>query len=290
MFDEWETLLNTVAQSAGSQRVYLDGEFLPIPGLTMKQGTLRNMRVVVDYQPLAIGRYASFFRFAAREPRPRDPFAGDYHLSQRTRFKLMDLTSTRYYIVQPHKQLDLFLSSEPTGFRLVGANAGARVYERQRALPRAYVVEAARRIDDPKRVLAGLASPQFDPRREVLLESAIASEDPPHDSSAGRSKAEIVVDAPERVVVEFETSRSGYLVLTDAAYPGWSARVNGEEVAIQRANYLFRAVRVPKGKGRVEFVFEPDSVRHGLRISALTFLLICGAALWVWTRRPAMAG
>jgi vacuolar-type H+-ATPase catalytic subunit A/Vma1 len=59
-------------------------------------------------------------------------------------------------------------------------------------------------------------------------------------------------------------------------YPGWKASVDGDAQPIQRANYLFRAVRVPAGRHTVRFRYQPTSFRAGAAISlaALTGILL----------------
>jgi len=65
-------------------------------------------------------------------------------------------------------------------------------------------------------------------------------------------------------------------------YPaGWKAYVDGEEVPIYRANYLFRAVPVPAGEHTVTLRFEPESHRIGLIISWITTLLVYGTVLGI---------
>ena len=68
----------------------------------------------------------------------------------------------------------------------------------------------------------------------------------------------------------------GYLVSTDAWYPGWKAYVDGRPATLHRANLAFRAVSVPAGRHRVAFRYEPRSVRVGLALTALAGCIIAG--------------
>ncbi len=70
-----------------------------------------------------------------------------------------------------------------------------------------------------------------------------------------------------RVRLEVETQKSGYLVLADSYYTGWKGFVNNQEVPILHANYVLRSVVVPEGKSIVEFRFEPPLFRIGAWMS-----------------------
>ena len=78
-----------------------------------------------------------------------------------------------------------------------------------------------------------------------------------------------------------------YLVLSDSWYPGWLATVDGVDVPIERANILFRAVRVPPGDHTVEFRYEPRSVSTGALVSAgsIGAAVVLFGGLWLWSGR-----
>ena len=76
------------------------------------------------------------------------------------------------------------------------------------------------------------------------------------------------------------------MVLTDSHYPGWSARVDGEERPILLANYFFRAVAVEPGETEVVFSYRSDPFELGRRISALALLVtVVGLGLAELMRR-----
>ena len=70
------------------------------------------------------------------------------------------------------------------------------------------------------------------------------------------------------------------LILRDAFAEGWRAEVDGSSVEIKRADYLFRAVRVPAGRRVVRFEYRAPGFRPGVitglialaLLAALTFL------------------
>jgi hypothetical protein len=92
--------------------------------------------------------------------------------------------------------------------------------------------------------------------------------------------ARIVVREPDRVVIDTPAGPAGRLVLADPPYPGWSVRVDGQAAAARRQDGLFRAVDLPAGAHRVEWRFEPRSVRLGLIVSLATLAAALGYAVF----------
>ena len=85
-----------------------------------------------------------------------------------------------------------------------------------------------------------LRSAEFDPRHEVLLASAEAR--PVTPPTGGAESINIRSYAAEKVTLDVTAPAAGYLVLTDAWYPGWQVRVDGTPATLERANVMFRAV------------------------------------------------
>ncbi|MCY3831979.1 MAG: YfhO family protein [Chloroflexi bacterium] len=85
-------------------------------------------------------------------------------------------------------------------------------------------------------------------------------------------QVEVLTYEDTRITLRVDASAPAYLVLKDAYYPGWEARVNDAPTPVHRANLLFRAVAVPAGESAVVFRFEPTLWRAALYI---------GGALWI---------
>jgi hypothetical protein len=162
-------------------------------------------------------------------------------------------------------------------FRLVHSG-DVKIYENLDSLPRAFVVRRARVLDD-EAAIAAMRHPTFRPEQEVIL-AAGGQEVWPLDAGS-EDEVEILSYEPEHIVISAELAEEGYLVLTDAYYPGWRAIVDGLETPIYRANLLFRAVYLPAGKHRVEFIYDPLSFKLGAAISLATLLgLVVGVVWW----------
>ncbi len=151
-------------------------------------------------------------------------------------------------------------------------NVPFRFYRSRDPLPRAYLVGRAR----PERgeALEALTDPGFDPRAEVYLAGIAGTE----EAGGGGGGVRIVEDLPERVVLEVSSREAAWLVLTDNIYPGWVAQREGKPLPVLRANYLFRAVKVPAGESRIVFRYRPVSLWTGAAVSLIS--LAAGIA-WV---------
>ena len=63
---------------------------------------------------------------------------------------------------------------------------------------------------------------------------------------------------PNHMVAEIETPGPGLVVVAEAYYPGWTAEVDGDEVAIQPANVMFRGIPVHSaGVHRIDMRLRP---------------------------------
>ncbi len=288
LYDTRREVFDLIKSSLGDSRVYLSPALWFNPGLTAKQGMLRKIPVSVDYEPLAVGRYQQFFETVSMEGVPDrlspayHPFAGAYDLGPGSRWRLMDLTGTKFFVMQVDEPGDRFMIGNPNDFRVVLQRRKTRVFARTNVLPRASFVRRARVLEREDEVLAALDSPTFDPRTEVLLEEPV--EGITADATASGAPGEVTIDSyePEQVVITARVDTPGFLVFGDLLYPGWKAFIGDREVPIHRANYLFRAVRLDPGTSKVRFEYRPASFRLGLVLSAATALMLIGAC---WGQR-----
>jgi len=156
-------------------------------------------------------------------------------------------------------------------------SAEARIYLNRKALPRAFVVRRARRIaeEDSLRMVRG---GKFDLRNEVLLSGA------PNSNAASNGEAEtasgeavFLEDGIDALSLQVNSPEGGWLVLSDAAYPGWRAETDEKQVKWEVADYAFRAVNIPAGEHLVKWSYEPATFKVGLFVSLVALAGLCAS-------------
>jgi hypothetical protein len=184
--------------------------------------------------------------------------------------------------------------SDTGHYRLVHSG-DVKIYENLDALPRMFFVPRAIPVPDEEAALAVMRAPSFDPAANVVLEvdnsralDWTAARDGTAD--AGDAAIEVLLYEPERVTATVTAPAGGWLVLSDAWYPGWEATVDGEPVQVERANVLFRAIAVPAGSHRVEWTYRPASFRLGTAISLGALGVLAVGLVWFGLGRQALAG
>ena len=85
--------------------------------------------------------------------------------------------------------------------------------------------------------------------------------------------------------LEVHTDAPGWLFVADSWYPGWRARVNGEDRTVYPAQLTGKAVRLDAGLNRVRLRYAPLSFRIGAYISLATVLAFALIALRARLRR-----
>jgi hypothetical protein len=300
-------------REAGPYRRYQDdhGWFMAglMPPLVMNTPALFGLHDVRGYESVYTLRYSEYM--AALDGRA-DLFSAVV-IPETYRGPMLDLLNTRYILsVEPLPDSDLPLVYQGEVY----------IYENPAALPRAQLYASYQVLEGPEAVLAALSGPDFVAGRDLYFEAEPGTSPPnplpkhgegepdggiadspslysergaggevfPELAGAGVSGiTEIIAYEPNRVVIRTDSPSPAILVLADAYYPGWQARVNGQAATISRANYILRAVEVPAGPAEVVFTYDPPLIRAGLAVSVLSFLALAlmslGSLGYTWRKQ-----
>jgi len=138
-------------------------------------------------------------------------------------------------------------------------------------VPRATIAKSVNTSFEPREALQLILAPGFDPGRDVVIEVSPGS-DPIAASDPGPATAKIILDSNDRVDIEAVTTHGGWLVLRDSFRRGWRVSINGVESPIEKADVLFRAVRVPPGQSLVSFRYSTPGLGAGALIGLFSIL------------------
>ena len=136
----------------------------------------------------------------------------------------------------------------------------------------AWFVDRLTFVKDADAEIAALKG--LDSKHEAVADEAFKAQ---LDGSAlGQGSVEFLSYEPNELKYEVESEKGGLLVFSEIYYPGWTAKVDGQEVELGRVNYVLRALKMPAGKHEVVLEFRPLtlSVTDSIAWSALVIILV----------------
>jgi hypothetical protein len=166
----------------------------------------------------------------------------------------------------PYDSMDLVVGYDPSTQRLVG---------RPPADPRVYVVPCVERVADWREAVHRMAG-GHDVHRCALVERPFAGTIP---SRLASGTAQILSFAPEKVVVRTVSEGETLVVLAEAWYPGWEARVSeGGPLPTLPVNAWMRGAVVPAGRHDVVFAYRSRLLWPGALLSLAVLVALTLAA------------
>ncbi|HEX2062036.1 MAG TPA: YfhO family protein [Thermoanaerobaculia bacterium] len=163
-------------------------------------------------------------------------------------------------------------------WKLVLEDRQSRLLENTRVLPRAFVPPWIRYEQTPDNVLYRM-SQATDFSERAWIETRTYA---PHDIANGPGTLTIR-RAGTGFDIDAVMERDGWIVISETAWKGWRAYVDGKRVNVHYANHAFLGVFVEEGKHNVKLVYLPESFTRGRNITLLTIAGLI--AYFVWRRR-----
>ncbi len=156
------------------------------------------------------------------------------------------------------------------------------VYRRKSTLPRAWLV--------PRAVIPPAGATVLDSLCTVNPREVCLTEDRPIEGSEPFRELAIERRSPSDLRLEFDTSASGMMVLSQAWHPDWRATDNGTPVEVRRVNHNFVGIPLGPGEHRIRVWYFPWDFYLGCPISAAVWIVVVAGGLrGVRTRLPQAA-
>jgi hypothetical protein len=110
-----------------------------------------------------------------------------------------------------------------------------------------------------------------------LISIVVEGTEPADDRLCGQTinetHSEVVSEDPNQLIIRNTNLSGGWLMISNTWYPGWKAFLDGVEIPIYRADFLFMAVEIPSGEHDLTLKYQPFSFYLGMEISLGTLFL-----------------
>ena len=156
----------------------------------------------------------------------------------------------------------------PAGWREVAREGEAVLLENANVLGRAFV---------PQHVTVGMQSDvaldQMSEVRDFREHAWITADAVPYERANGPGQVTNFRRTRNGYSFEAEMQHDGWVVISNCAWKGWRAYVDGKRTGMQRANVAFLGVHVGEGKHDVRLVYWPQSFVVGRAVSLVTLIM-----------------
>jgi len=179
-----------------------------------------------------------------------------------------------------------FITDRPINhpdFMEVFVGGKERVYQYQRAFPRAFLLNQAVQVASDSEIFDLYRRGNFDFSKVAVIQDNLSgSLDPKAEGSV-----KWLARSPDHLELEVETNGRQLLFLSEVYYPsGWTATLDGVEVPVIRTNYMFRGVEIPAGKHILAMSYMPLSAGRGVIFKWISVLIIlAGFAIAYFQKR-----
>lgn len=195
-----------------------------------------------------------------------------------------NLVSVRYLVDVPTG----WLSRNPQPeVQLAYSDKKLNIYEDKRAFARAFSVPSVIWVSSAEDAYSVMLSPHYDPNTTAVAEVPVGRK--VHGQMLrghGSAKPQAIEELGMNYVrIAADVSEPSVVVLSDAYYPGWKVKVNGETAEMLRVAGALRGVLVGPGIHRIEMTYRPDRFLFWLSVTTLATLLAIGLTLTPFVRR-----
>ncbi|MBI4057175.1 MAG: hypothetical protein HY399_06460 [Elusimicrobia bacterium] len=217
-----------------------------------------------NYDTLDVLRFIQFSRFL------HFLWSGSEASQHDLAYDLMDLAGVKYYLgppIRPSSRLEKVYSQEMEVHRSRSVLPRVGFYSQALFFPD----KGIRSSKDFGSFFSGfkdfLGSHRVDPRKVLVIHEP---EEPLGPSSGQPAKVELVHYVPDRVDIQVDSDRPGYVFLGDVNFPGWRVSVDDKPAKLVSSWICFRSVYVPAGKHRVRFFYHSRSFIGGLWVTLIS--------------------
>lgn len=151
----------------------------------------------------------------------------------------------------------------------------------------AWFVDKVTYVDNANQEIDGLG--HTDLRHEAIADKKFSEQIGQSNQQDGTSTVKMTAYAPNKLTYDVNSTKGGVIVFSEIYYPGWTATVDGQDVAIGRVNYVLRAINVKPGHHNVVLSFFPKTVDNTETVAyigyAILLIVILIIAFFEWKKK-----
>jgi len=177
----------------------------------------------------------------------------DRHLSKMS-MPVLDMLNTKYFITKADDG-----SAQP----MLNPNA----------MGNAWFVQNVQLVDDANQEIDALST--VDLHTTAVTDRSFEQYAAAASNAGPDATVRLTSYSPKSIDYEYQSAANGTIVFSEIYYPyGWKASIDGQPADHYRVNYVLRAMNVPAGNHKINFVFDPDSVAKGNAIATACILVM----------------
>jgi hypothetical protein len=157
----------------------------------------------------------------------------------------------------------------PPRWRPLDAQPRVKVYENTRALPRAWRVSSAQKLEPAAVDARMMGDAGFEPAATALVEEGPAA------STLAAGPAAVTPRSANRLAVTTNGAGPGLVVVNESYDEGWHAFAGTQELPVRRVDGLVLGVDVPAGPQAFELRYRPPRWGQALGVT------LAGIAAWL---------
>lgn len=142
----------------------------------------------------------------------------------------------------------------------------------------AWFVSDIKRVVTPDEEFVGIGEVPLD--EIAVIASPFAEQIKGKIGKDSLANIKLIEYTPNRITYQTSNKQDGLAIFSEIYYPhGWHATINDKPAKILRANYILRALEVPAGEHKIEFIFDPQSVKTTEHIAYAANIILLLAAI-----------
>jgi hypothetical protein len=174
----------------------------------------------------------------------------------------------------------------PPQWSVVATDRGTQLLENHNVLPRAFIPAKILIGDSPIASFGDAIKSEKDFRARSWI---VIPKENAREETNGSGSLTIRKRGMRAFAIRAHLDSNAWVIVTETAWKGWRAYVDGQPVKLRTANGMFLAMPLPAGNHDVRLVYWPKSFVIGRTISAITLLLIAAGSVTALVRRRRVA-